>query len=261
MYEDALERAKGIYNENPSSSTAKFVCGQIFPEIKESEDERIRKEIINYLSNELHNVKQLTPRTNEFEAWIAYLEKQKEKQPAEWNKDDELHLQNAILAAEKEWGADSRTAEWLKAIHPHPAKSPLAEGVYYIKDGKPVAEYEDGVETDRLLIIGKYCRFYISMADLGTGRFAEAQKKSESLGEGWRCPDSFEGRTIGKMSKEIREKAAKIGAEHFKDKGWFWTNEVFDRWTACCVYFDNGSVNRNDMNYTSDVLALSAFQN
>lgn len=32
-YEDALERAKGIYNENPSSSTAKFVCGQIFPEI------------------------------------------------------------------------------------------------------------------------------------------------------------------------------------------------------------------------------------
>lgn len=84
-YEDALERAKGIYNENPSSSTAKFVCGQIFPELKESEDERIRKEIINYLSNELHNVKQLTPRTNEFEDWIAYLEKQKEQNPAEWS--------------------------------------------------------------------------------------------------------------------------------------------------------------------------------
>lgn len=232
-YEDAIERAKGIYNENPSSSTAKFVCGQIFLELKESEDERIRKEIINYLLNEQHNVKQLTPRTNEFEDWIAYLEKQKEKQPA----------------------------EWLKAIHPHPAKSPLAEGVYYIKDGKPVAEYEDGVETDRLLIIGKYCRFYISMADLGTGSFAEAQKKSESLGEGWRCPDSFEGRTIGKMSDEIREKAAKIGAEHFEKKGWFWTNEVFDRWGACNVSFRYGSVGGSNVSSTYNVLALSAFQN
>ena len=46
--------------------------------VKESEDERIRKEIIKYLLNELHNVKQLTPYTNEFEDWIAYLEKQKE---------------------------------------------------------------------------------------------------------------------------------------------------------------------------------------
>ena len=84
-YEDAIERANGIYNENPSSSTAKFVCGQNFPEIKDSEDKRIRKEIIDYLSNELHNVKQLTPRTNEFKDWIAYLERQQEQQPAEWN--------------------------------------------------------------------------------------------------------------------------------------------------------------------------------
>lgn len=229
-YEDALERAKGIYNENPSSSTAKFVCGQIFPEIKESEDERIRKDIIVYLSNELYNVEQLTPRTNEFEAWIAYLERQKEQQPKE-----------------------------LSDVQP--AKSNLAEGVYYIKDGQPVAEYEDGVDTDRLLIIGKYCRFYISMADLGMERFAEAQKKAESLGEGWRCPDSFEGRTIGKMSDEIREKAAKIGAEHFKDKGWFWTNEVFDRWNACSVSFTSGGVYGSSMSSANNVLALSAFQN
>ena len=48
------------------------------PELAESEDERISKEIVTYLSNELHNVKQLTPRTNEFEAWITYLKKQKE---------------------------------------------------------------------------------------------------------------------------------------------------------------------------------------
>lgn len=58
------------------------------PAHPELHDEKIRKEIIDYLSNELHNVKQLTPRTNEFEAWIAYLEKQKAQQPAEWSDED-----------------------------------------------------------------------------------------------------------------------------------------------------------------------------
>lgn len=149
-----------------------------------------------------------------------------------------------------------------KAIHSHPAKSPLAEGVYYIKDGQPVAEYEDGVETDRLLVIGKYCRFYLSMADLGKANYEDAQNKAASLGEGWRCPDSFEGRTIGMMSDEIREKAAEIGAKHFKDKGWFWTNEIFGRWDACYVNFNHGCVySRDAMNYANSVLALSAFQN
>ena len=244
-YEDALERAKGIYNENPSSSTAKFVCGQIFPEIKESEDERIRKEIINHLSNELHNVNQLTPRTNEFEAWIAYLEKQKDSNPS---------TPEDISAAYQLGLANGRKEQ-------KPAKSPLAEGVYYIKDGQPVAEYEDGVETDRLLVIGKYCRFYLSMADLGKATYEDAQNKAASLGEGWRCPDSFEGRTIGKMSNEIRKKAAKIGAEHFNDKGWLWTNEVFDRWFACGVDFHDGDEGSGNMVSTDSVLALSAFQN
>lgn len=134
-------------------------------------------------------------------------------------------------------------------------------GVYFIKDGKPVENLEEGVDKSRLLVVGKYCRFYLSMKDLGRATFKDAQEKAESLGEGWRCPDSFEGRTIGKMSDEIREKAAKIGAEHFKDKGWFWTNEVFDRWIACIVYFYDGNVYYSVMDCTRYVLALSAFQN
>lgn len=54
----------------------------LFPELKDSEDEKIRKEVINYLTNELNNIKQLTPRTNQFEDWIAWLEKQGELKPA-----------------------------------------------------------------------------------------------------------------------------------------------------------------------------------
>ena len=139
-------------------------------------------------------------------------------------------------------------------------RSTIAEGVYFIKDGKPVEDFSEGVEKNRLLVVGKYFRFYLSMKDLGRATFKDAQEKAASLGKGWRCPDSFEGRTIGKMSNEIREKAAKIGAWHFNDKGWFWTNEIFGRWDACSVYFNSGSVIPSSLNLTYYVLALSAFQ-
>ncbi len=46
MYKEALERARSIRFGNPNSATANVVCEDIFPELKESEDERIRKALI-----------------------------------------------------------------------------------------------------------------------------------------------------------------------------------------------------------------------
>lgn len=43
----------------------------------------------------------------------AVLEEQK---PAEWSKEDNMHLTNAILAAEKAWGTESYTVKWLKSL-------------------------------------------------------------------------------------------------------------------------------------------------
>lgn len=43
------------------------------------------------------------------------LRKQKE-QKQEWSEKDSLHLKNAILSAEKEWGTESCTAKWLKSL-------------------------------------------------------------------------------------------------------------------------------------------------
>lgn len=89
-YEDALERAKGIYNDNPSSSTAKFVCGQIFPEIKESEDKRIRECLVTIVK--VNKRSSFGLECNHGATWdemLAYLEKQKEKRPAEWSEENE----------------------------------------------------------------------------------------------------------------------------------------------------------------------------
>lgn len=96
-YEEALERAKSIYNENPSSSTAKFVCGQIFPEIKESEDERIRKELWEYFHDiQLKCDNDFSPSFT-IDDILAYLEKQKEQKPAEWSTEF-LHLMGITIS-------------------------------------------------------------------------------------------------------------------------------------------------------------------
>lgn len=137
-------------------------------------------------------------------------------------------------------------------------RSTIAEGVYFIKDGKPVEDFSKGVEKDCLLVVGKYFRFYLSMKDLGRATFEDAQEKAAALGEGWRCPDSFEGRTIGLASDEIRKKARMLSATHFDKFYWFWTNELIDRWYAAGVRFINGNVSYCGMNGDCYVLALRA---
>lgn len=102
--------------EIPEGYEARIEGNKVILERKESEDEKIRKQLIGFLSGRyaLCNI-------NTKDA-IAYLEKQKDerelgfiegKVEGVWS---EMHLKNAILAAEKEWGANSCTATWLKHL-------------------------------------------------------------------------------------------------------------------------------------------------
>ena len=80
-YKDALGRAKSIRFGNPQSGTANVVCEQIFPELRESEDERIRQYILSHLKYEYE--KNNTKAVNGIPVVkiYAYLEKQKEQKP------------------------------------------------------------------------------------------------------------------------------------------------------------------------------------
>lgn len=90
-----MEKAKA-YDEAVINGSRLWECGDItrenyeyiFPELKESEDENIRKELITYLYNELNNIAQLTPRTNVFERWLVWLEKQVEVKSSKWKEGD-----------------------------------------------------------------------------------------------------------------------------------------------------------------------------
>lgn len=49
-YEEALERARELHDKHPLGEPPTWtICEQIFPELAESEDERIRKSLIRIL--------------------------------------------------------------------------------------------------------------------------------------------------------------------------------------------------------------------
>ena len=76
-YEQALERARKL-QENSNGMILKKWLWDIFPELKESEGERIRKEIIEYIKTGTYH-----------KNWIAWLEKQV---PVHLSHDDEIMI-------------------------------------------------------------------------------------------------------------------------------------------------------------------------
>lgn len=64
-YKDALEAIKKLQEANPSDEGIQNWVNDNFPELAESEDERIRKEIIEYIKTGTYH-----------KDWIAWLEKQ-----------------------------------------------------------------------------------------------------------------------------------------------------------------------------------------
>jgi len=93
-YKEALEKAK-IFKKHLLEINDKGYAEEmdyIFPELKESEDERIRKEIINYFKCQSRDE---PSREHIHNKWIAWLEKQQEPEPEKDFGDfiEELHKQ------------------------------------------------------------------------------------------------------------------------------------------------------------------------
>ena len=73
--EEKFEEAKRLYET--ANADQRYVLESLFPELKESEDERIRKELISFVRGVLacHD-KPNAERDEKYESWIAWLEKQ-----------------------------------------------------------------------------------------------------------------------------------------------------------------------------------------
>ena len=82
-YKKALEAVKELQKANPSDEGIQNWVDDNFPELIESEDERIRKEIIHFLEVESG---QMTPEQffKSEDEWIPWLEKQGEQKPFDY---------------------------------------------------------------------------------------------------------------------------------------------------------------------------------
>ena len=108
-----------------------------FPELKESEDERIRKEIIGYLNSRVATAEETE--LLYFKRWLAYLEKQKDQKPAEWSEEDEYRRQQVIDALERN-GYNVLT-DWLKSLRPQPHWKPSEEQMEAVLTAQSVGSY------------------------------------------------------------------------------------------------------------------------
>lgn len=78
LYKEALERAEKVHKETESAVTA-YAIEEIFHELKESEDERVRKELIDFLKEEEAKADITSNRSKILCKYIVWLEKQVQK--------------------------------------------------------------------------------------------------------------------------------------------------------------------------------------
>ena len=189
---------KGWEYTIPAGMEAVIEDGKVIVREKESEDERIRNEIYNFLIDMECK-----------EEWINYLEKQKEQkprkfkvgdkvhlhgddtnvititgfrddayltysaygpilfseeddweiveqQPAEWSEEDSIHLKNAVLSAEKEWGTESCTAKWLKSL---PERFNLQPKQEWSKEDKKLLDFwSDVIDRNDWRMDENFCK-------------------------------------------------------------------------------------------------------
>ena len=115
-YNDKLRLAKEALE---SGSYDRETIEYIFPELRESEDEKMRKEIIQFL---LLPHPQFVGNRN-YEKWIDWLEKQGEQKSA-WSEEDEENRKNILYILNQLKGTaiykEDKTAEncidWLKSL-------------------------------------------------------------------------------------------------------------------------------------------------
>ena len=112
-YNEALEKARQLC---AYPTTTPFISDlqDLFPELAESEDEKIRKAIVNAIHNYAYRLEEKIPTE-----WLTWLEKQTSTM---WTEEDEIHVYNIIHFLEEPSMLENNepykkiVIEWLKSL-------------------------------------------------------------------------------------------------------------------------------------------------
>lgn len=152
-YDEAIKRTKDALNDGTISNNTIVYLQDVFPELKDSEDERIRKDLITFLEQVFYFGKD----TNfdkwdksDCSDWIVWLEKKREKKQ-EWSEDDEnefnhiIHILNLAEEEQEIKGYNNLigTVDWFKSL-----KDRIQSNQSNKPQGKSVLETVDEKSTD-----------------------------------------------------------------------------------------------------------------
>jgi len=138
-YDKALEKARQLC---AYPTTKPFISDlqDLFPELKESEDEKIRKEIIEQI-NLLKSATLSDLKDKQFDSWITWLEKQGEQKPVEWSEEDDKMINSIAVHLNATTGGfpeDRAWADkfmiWLKSLRPQKQWKPSEEQLKALDD-------------------------------------------------------------------------------------------------------------------------------
>ena len=149
-YDEAIEKGKQIQNTPYTAhwDIMKEVAEHLLPELVESKDEKIRKEILQYIKN----IESQTIPKAKYDSWIAWLEKQGEISPSE----DELEaLRIAAYEPYKNW-SEKLQSLYMKLFHCEQGEQKSADKIEpkfkvgdWVVDNngivKQILSYKDGV--------------------------------------------------------------------------------------------------------------------
>ena len=135
-YKEALEIAQKLYQDCPNGKNDRLYhttdLEKMFPELCESEDEKIRKELIEHVKDQQSSFisapdcrdKYEEEENDKYNAWIAWLEKQGEQKLA-WSEEDEKEYKYVLKFVDnilnncgnkKDYEHCKRCYDWLKSI-------------------------------------------------------------------------------------------------------------------------------------------------
>ena len=147
-YKEALERARQ-FSEHPLQEDSDSIVEYIFPELAESEDERIREDIISLVNEFWERIGSINPEYSSRSRMLAWLEKQGEQKP------------NPVLDIEIPFGAkDSELQEATYHI-PKGFHAEIDDDKVVIKQGeqKPAWSEEDMALLDSAIAFVEHSPF------------------------------------------------------------------------------------------------------
>ena len=159
-YDGVVNKLRGFISQGVDPLITRSDVQNFFPELQESDDERIRKELVDFLKEtiEYGGISPDIWNMNNAKKWIAWIEKQGEQKSSSWSEDDEeiCHaIENCVCECVHSIGTvrKVRCCNWLKDIKYKNGWKPSDDQMYSLKNALNV-------------VIGERSEYHLTIQEL-----------------------------------------------------------------------------------------------